>query len=99
DKHSVTFFDEPTQPAVLRLQIEDVVLVDPGRYEQHRRLENRVRERRVLDQLDEAVAEDDLAGGQREITANRKCSWIALGDRKEAAPLLQIVHKVVQSTH
>ena len=48
-------------------EVEDVVLHDPGRDDQHRLGEDVRRLRRVLDQLDQLVAVDDLARGHRDL--------------------------------
>src|SRR5215211_1498486 len=50
-EHRVALVNQVLDEAVLGLQIEDVVLVDPGRYEHHWHLTNLVRGRLVLDQL------------------------------------------------
>src|SRR6476469_3905740 len=52
--------DEEAHETVLGLQVENVELVDPGRNEQQRYRVGLRGERRVLDQLDEAVSVDDL---------------------------------------
>jgi hypothetical protein len=52
--------------AVRRLQIENVVLVDRRRYD-HQRPGKYVGRRRVLDQLDQLVAIDDLTGRRGDI--------------------------------
>src|SRR6476646_6231873 len=52
--------DEEADETVLGLQVENVELVDPGRNEQQRYRIGLRGERRVLDQLDEAVSVDDL---------------------------------------
>ncbi len=52
--------DEEADETVLGLQVENVELVDPGRNEQQRYRVGLRGERRVLDQLDEAVSVDDL---------------------------------------
>src|SRR5215204_1139990 len=60
-EHRVALVHQVLDQAVLRLQIEDVVLVDPGRYEHDGCLVNLFGRRLVLDQLYELVAVDDLA--------------------------------------
>ena len=50
-------------------EVHHVVLVDPRWDEQQRRLEHGLRSRLVLDQLDQAVSEHDLARRNREVLA------------------------------
>ena len=60
-EHGEALLGQVLHHAVLRLEVEDVELVDPGRHDQERPLEHGVRGRGVLDQLHQVVAEDDLA--------------------------------------
>src|SRR4029077_9493922 len=59
-KYREAMLDEEADETVLGLQVENVELVDPGRNEQQRYRVGPRAERRVLDQLDEAVSVDDL---------------------------------------
>ena len=54
---------------VLRREVQDVILHDPGRHDQDRFGHHLVRRRGILDELDEAVAIDNLAGSHRYIFA------------------------------
>src|SRR6185312_3092291 len=59
--------DRVAHERILRLQVEDVVLVDARRHDQQRPPGNLARRRRVLDQLDQGVAVDDAARRYREV--------------------------------
>src|SRR5215510_14423043 len=96
NKDGVTLIDEPAKQAVLRLQIEDVILVDPGRNKQQRCPEYSVRARGVLDQLHKLVAVDDLAGCDSEVAADSEGQGVILSDGKYPAPVLQIEEQVFQ---
>ena len=61
-KHGVAMRDSPLDEAPPGGEIHDVVLVDPRRTAEQGDLEDGLRLRRVLDQLHQLVAEDDLAG-------------------------------------
>ena len=56
--------DQPAEETVLRLQIEDAVLLDPGRDKQQRRPEDRVSAWGVLDQIEQARHELDRLNRQ-----------------------------------
>ena len=64
--------DEEADETVLGLQVENVELIDPGRNEQQRYRVGLRGERRVLDQLDEAVSVDDLPLRDGEVLSARK---------------------------
>ena len=58
----------PHQPAdqrVFRRQIKDIVFHDPGRHDQDRHAVHLIGRGRILDQLDQVIAEHDRAGGDR----------------------------------
>ena len=77
--------DAPLDEALLRRQVENVELVDPGRHDDQRPLEDRLRGRLVLQNLAEIVAGDDLAGCERDIEAERKLGGIRLAKSQLAA--------------
>ena len=62
--------DEKANHRALRLEIEDVVFLNPGRDDQDRLQKHLVRRRLVLDQLDQVVAIDDLAGRDRHVASD-----------------------------
>ena len=64
-EHRVALFDEVTDQRVVRRQIEDVILHDPGRYDQHGLGVYLGRRRRILDQFDQVIAIDDFTRRHR----------------------------------
>ncbi len=78
---------------VLRPHVHHIVLVDPGRDGQHRDLAHLLRGRRVLDQLDQAVAVDHLARRDRQVLAHLES---AVGHHAYPA-LLQVRHQVLHA--
>ena len=82
--------------AVLRLQIQDVVLVDPGRDHQKRPLIDLLGGRRILDQLHQLGLEDHLAGREGDVPAELEGVEIGHLDRQPAAAAAEIVEQVVQ---
>ncbi len=68
-KDGVALVDEVLDHAVFRPEVEDVVLVDPGREEDYRGLVDLLRRRLVLDQLYELVFVDDFTRRDREVLA------------------------------
>jgi len=84
--------EQEADKTVLRLQVEDIELVDPRRNEQQRHGVGLRRHRRVMDELDEAVAIDDLAGSRGEVLARRERCGVG-----HAEPALaKIVQKVAE---
>ena len=65
---------------LLRAQVEDVELVDPGRHDQQRRRVHALGARRILDQLDEVVLEHDLAGRGGDVAADLEGLHVGLAD-------------------
>ena len=55
----MALFGQPSDQAVLRLEVEDIELVDPGRKDQQRRFEHLIGRRLVLDQFIERRAMDN----------------------------------------
>ena len=60
--------------AVLRLQVENVELIDPGWNEEQRYRIGLLGERRVLNKLDKAVAVDDLTWRESEVLPGANAS-------------------------
>ncbi len=75
------------------LQVEDVVLVDPGRQNQQRDPVNRLTLWLVLDELDQLVAVDHFAWREREVAP--RCEGLGVHDAQPA--LLEVVHQVAHS--
>ena len=84
-EHRQPAIDAPFDERAVGGQIEHVELVDPRRHDQDRPLEHGLGRRRVLDQLDEVVLIDDLAGRDREIAADLEGIGVGLADAQIAA--------------
>ena len=81
----------------MRRQIEDVIFHDPGRNDKHRLRANLAGRGRVLDQLDQSIAVNDLAGGDCQIAADRE---ILGADRLLSADgALPIFRHIAQAGH
>ena len=72
---------QPADQRIPRREVEDVVLHDPGRDDQHRLGEDGLGRGGVLDQLDQVVAVDHLARGDRHFVAGAE----GLGARRGRA--------------
>ena len=74
---------------ILRRQIEDVVFHDPGRHDQDRLGPDLVGRGRILDELDQPVAIDDLAGRHRDVAADLEllgADRLLAADRRAPSP-------------
>src|SRR6267378_2593578 len=78
---------------VLRLEVEDVVLVDAGRHDDERVRRDLRGGRRVLNQLDQLVFEHHMPRGDGKIAADLESPLVALAD----AALLHVAHQVCQA--
>src|SRR5580765_8678002 len=87
DEHPVPFADAMADQRVLRLQVEDVELVDAGRHDQQRPLIDLRRERLVLEELEELVLEHHPAFGRGDIAADLERGLVGLREMT----LLQVV--------
>ena len=92
----MALLDRPADERVIGAQVEDVVLVDPGRHDQQRALEHRLRRRGVLDELDEVVLEHDLA--RRDADVLTELERLHVGHLDVEAPLavLEVGQEVLQ---
>ncbi len=91
-EHRVAAVDRVADERVLRLQVEDVVLVDARRDHHQRPFRHFCRARRVLDQLDEVVLVDHLARGHGDIAAELERSLVGLADAAFARIGEQVRH-------
>jgi hypothetical protein len=78
---------------VLGLQVQDVELVDAGRHQQQRALEDLGRQRLVFDELEQVVLEHDGAFGGAHVAAHFEQRFIGHGDMA----LAQVLHEVLQA--
>ena len=99
DEHREALIDRPADEGFLRVEIEDVELVDPGRENEQRALVNRLGGGRVLQKLEELVAVNDLAGGEREISPDLESRKVGLADRELALAALKVLEHVCKAAH
>ena len=98
-EHGDALIDAPFDEGFLRRQIENVEFVDPGRHDQQRRLEHLLGGRLILDELDQVVLVDDLAGREREIFADLEQIRIGLADAQIAVAGLDVLAQHVHAAH
>ncbi len=96
-EHGVAVLGRPLDEGVLRLEIEDVELVDPGRHDQERHRIDLVGQRRVLDQLHQLVLEDDLAQRGGDVLAHLEGLHVGLADRQPTLATLEVGQQVLQT--
>ena len=87
DEDAEALVRQPPDQRVLLAQIHDVVFVDPWREDEQRALINFLGRRLELEQLDQLVAEDDLAGRRRDILADLERRLVRLADGQAAIAL------------
>ena len=92
----VALLHDPAHEAVLRLEVEDVELVDPGREEHERPGVHPLRRRRVLDQLEHPLAQHDLAGRGRDVLAQGEGVRVRKRHQPVAAVALDVPHEVLE---
>ena len=94
-ENRVALLDRPADERVPRPQIEDIELVDPGRDDQQRPPLHGLGGWRILQQLDQIILVDDLAGGRGDILADLECRHVGHRDREPALAALEIVEQVL----
>ncbi len=99
DEHGQPLRDRPADERLLRIEVEDVELVDPGRHDQERAPVDLRRRGFVLDELDELVAEDHLARRRREIDAELETASVRLADAKVAFARLDVFGHHLEAAH
>ena len=98
-EHGVALLQQPLHHALLRVQVEDVVLVDPGRDDQQRLGIDLLGQRRVLDQLDQVVLEHHLARADRGVAPDLEGVHVGLPDQELALAALQVLQHHLQPAH
>ena len=88
DEHGVALLDRPADEGFLRVEVEDVELVDPGRADQQRALEHRVGRRLVLDDLGRRRCWRDrpCPASSRRSRRSRSCEWSAWRSFRSPSP-------------
>jgi hypothetical protein len=96
-EHRVPLVDQELDHRIARAQVEDVVLHDPGRHDQHRLGMHILGGGRVLDDLDQVVAQDHLARRHRDGLAG----FEGIGARLLAAfqGALDVLDQVLHAPH
>ncbi len=98
-EHGDALVDAPFDVGFFRLEIENVELVDPGRHDQERRAQHRLRGRRVLDQLHQLVLEDHLARRRRHVDADDEVGRVGLADAQRAAAGFDVLGQHLHAAH
>ena len=102
DVHRVALRHQPAHHGVLRCQVQDVVLHDARRHDQHRLGVDLLGGGCVLDQLDQAVAQHHAARRDRDLLARHRV-FLAAAARQFAAlaavAQAELVHGVVHALH
>ncbi len=70
DEDGLALAYQVVHQGITRRQVQDVVLHDPGRNDQHRLGRDLLRLRLVLDDFDQAIAINDLSGRNRNVLAD-----------------------------
>jgi hypothetical protein len=83
--------------SVSQRHVQDIELVDPGRKEEDRRLSHGLGQRRILDELEQFVAEDDLALRGGDVFAELEGAHVRLPQGEVTAPALQIFLEHLQA--
>ena len=99
DEHRVALLDRPPDERVLLAQIENVVLVDPGRNDEQRLPEDGLGRRDVLDELQQVVLEHDLAGRGGDVVADPERLLVAHLDAQLPVALVEVLEQVLQALH
>ena len=98
-EHGQALRHRPADEALLGVEVEDVELVDPGRHDQERAAQHRLGRRRVLDELDEIVAEHDLARRVRHVDPDLEALRVRLAHLELAAAGLDVLGEHLHAAH
>ena len=93
----MTLADGPADERVLFPEVENVVLVDPGRNDQQGRLADRLGRRLELDQFHQIVSENHLAGAFGDVDADLECVIVGHANIQPPGFLIQILMKILQA--
>ncbi len=95
-EHGMTLVDRPFDVRVLLAQVEDVVLIDPGRDDQEGALEHLFGGRAELQQLHQLVLEHHLAGRRGDVLAHLEGGGVGHADAQLAFAVLHVAQQVVE---
>ena len=99
DENRQPLRDRPADEGFFRIEIEDVEFVDPGGHDQQGTPQDLVGRGRILDELDEIVAEHDLAGRRREVDADLERPWIGLAQLQLSAACFHVLGEHLRTAH
>jgi hypothetical protein len=91
-EHGQALVHRPADEALLRVQVEDVEAVDPGREDHDRGRQHLLGGRGILEQLVEWGLVNDLAGRHRDVAPHLERVRIGVGE----LPALEVRHQVVE---
>src|SRR6476659_11432138 len=94
----VALIDRPFYEGILRLQIENIKLVDPRRHDEQGQPSDFLRRWLVLDQLHELVLVDDFSWSRCDVFAEAESLHVSHRDRKPTIAAFQIDEKILQTT-
>ena len=86
----VALVDQPLDHRLLGIEVEDVVLVDPGRDDHQRLGQDLLGRGGVLDQLEQVVLPDHRAGGDRDVAAHLERVHVGLANQQLALAALEV---------
>ena len=98
-EHGEPLRHRPAYEALLLVEVEHVKLIDPGRDDQKRSFEHRIRGGRVLDQLHQRIANDHLAGRGSHVYAELEFRAVALADFQVAFTGRDVLRKHFHAAH
>ena len=99
DKHRIALLDGPFDEGILGLQVEDVIFVDPRRHDHQRTTIGCFAGRRVLEELDQIVLKDHLAGRDGDIVAEAEGVRVGHPDAQLAVAVFEIIEEIVEAAH
>ena len=71
-EHRMPLIDQPFDERIFRLEVQNIIFIDPRRNDQQRRREHGCRRRRILDELHQFILIDHLTRRRRDIFADAK---------------------------
>ena len=93
----MALLNAPFDERVLRLQIEDIEFVDPGRDDEQRTAMDRGRRRRVLNELHQLILKNHLSRRVRDVFAEREGGKVGHLRREPAAAALEIPDQISEA--
>ena len=98
-QHGEPLRHRPADEGLPRIEIQDVVLVDPRRNDEQGEFRHRLCRRLILDELHDLVLVNDLAGRGGHVAPELEGAPIGLGNAQAAAAGFDIALKPLQSFH